>query len=417
MDIDRKDLAVSRRRKRLVWSVAAVAMIALITLGVSQLKPAPPVIARSGVWIDEVKRGNMLRQVRGSGTLVPEEIRWIAASTDGRVERILVQPGTLVEPDTVLMELTEPQQVQRDLDAELQLRAAVADLSSLQARLDTQRLDRIASEARLKAEYEQARLRADTDEALARQGLLADLNRKLSQNAAQELEKRYSLEQERRVISEASIESQLAAQRAKVDQFRSLAGLQRSQTASLRVRAGIRGVLQHSAVEIGQRVTAGSILAKVVDPGRLKAQLKIAETQAKDITFGQTASIDTRNGIITARVTRIDPAAQNGTVAVDVRFDGPLPAGARPDLTVDGTIELERLTNVLYVGRPVSAQERATGSLFRLDPNGSDARRVTVRFGRSSVSQIEIAGGLEAGDRVILSDMSNWDRSNLVRLK
>ena len=416
MDIARPDRTRERNRRRLLYAIAASLAVAAVTLGVAHLKPAAPIVDRSLVVIETVKRGPMVRQVRGSGTLVPVDINWIAATTDARVAKIVVRPGTAVRRDTVILDLAEPAQTQRTLDARYLLQAGEADLVSLRNRLHSRELDDKAGEARLKAEYDQARLRANADEELAAKGVLPELNRKLSRNAADSLENRYRLESERVRTNAVSMQSELAAQQAKVEQLRAQAGLQEQQLASLQVRAGIDGVLQQVNVEVGQRVAAGSILAKVVDAQRLMAQLRIPETQARDIAPGQAAMIDTRSGgVVTGHVTRIDPASQNATVTVDVGLDGPLPRGARPDLTVDGAIELERMDNVLHVARPVNAQENAAGTVFRV--NGHEAVRVRAQFGRSSITTIEVVGGLAEGDRIITSDMSAWEEADRVQLK
>ncbi|MGH9457876.1 MAG: efflux RND transporter periplasmic adaptor subunit [Thermoanaerobaculia bacterium] len=416
MDIVREGIVEKKRRRRIVMTAAAVALVALVTLGVSQLKPAAPAIERATVWPDEVKQGPMLRQVRGTGSLVPEEIRWIAAATDGRVEAIHVYPGTAVKADTVLMELSDPEEKQALQDAEWELRAAEAELASLRSQLESERLAQEAGAARLEAEYQQAKLQAETDRALAKQGLLSSLHLKLSESNAAELAKRWKLEQQRIESTARMQEARLAAERAAVEQSRARYELRRQAFESLHVRAGIDGVLQQVSVEIGQRVAPGTVLARVVEPTKLKAELRIAETQAKDVQLGQKASIDTRNGIIPGVVSRIDPGVREGTVTVDVRLVGELPKGARPALTVDGTIELERLANVVYVGRPVHAQERSAGTIFKILDDGH-AVRVPVEYGRSSVSTIEIVRGLEPGDEVILSDMSAWDEFDRVRLK
>ena len=416
MDIARPDRSRERNRRRLFYAVAAALAVAAVTLGVAHLKPAAPIVDRSLVVIETVKRGPMVRQVRGSGTLVPVDINWIAATTDARVAKIVVRPGTAVRRDTVILDLSEPAQTQRTLDARYLLQAGEADLVSLRNRLHSRELDDRASEARLKAEYDQARLRANADEELAAKGVLPELNRKLSRNAADSLENRYRLESERVRTNSVSMQSELAAQQAKVEQMRAQARLQEQQLASLQVRAGIDGVLQQVSVEVGQRVAAGSILAKVVDAQRLLAQLRIPETQARDIALGQAATIDTRSGgVVAGHVTRVDPASQNATVTVDVGLDGPLPRGARPDLTVDGAIELERMSDVLRVARPVNAQENAAGTVFRVD--GHEAVRVRARFGRSSGTTIEVVGGLGQGDRIITSDMSAWEEADRVQLK
>lgn len=415
MDIARPDRAQDRKKRRILYATAVAAIAAAATVGVSQLKPAAPAVDRSMVVIDTVKRGSIVRQVRGSGSLVPVDVNWIAATTDARVARIVTRPGTAVQRDTLILELADPEQVQRALDARYVLEAGEADLVSLRNRLRSEALNDKAVSARLKAEYEQARLRANADEELAAKGVLPELTKQLSRNAAEELQNRYRLEEERLRVNAVSGQSQLAAQQAKVEQLRAQARLQEQQVASLQVRAGIDGVLQQINVEVGQRIAAGTILAKVVEPAKLMAQLRIAETQARDIALGQPALIDTRNGVVSGRVIRIDPASQNATVTVDVGLEGPLPRGARPDLTVDGTIELERMTDVLHVGRPVHAQEQTGGSVFRVDGDG--ATLVPLKFGRSSVTSIEIVDGLNEGDRIITSDMSSWDEFERVQLQ
>lgn len=417
MDIARPERARQIRLRRILYGVAAAVVLGLVTLGLSRLKPAAPAVEKANVWIMPVERGSLLRQVRGNGQLVPVEVNWIAATTDARVARIVTQPGTAVEPDTVVMELADPTQVQREVDAKLQLLGAEADYQSLKSKLQSAHLDEEENAAKLKADYEQAKLRADANDEMARRGVLDELTRRVSRNASDELANRYKLEAQRLQLDQQGIDTQLAAQKAKVDQVRAQYALQQSQVASLRVRAGIAGVLQEVSAEVGQRVPAGTVLAKVVQPSRLKAALKIAETQAKDIQLGQSASIDTRNGIVAGHVIRIDPAAQNGTVTIDVGLDGPLPKGARPDLSVDGTIELEKLADVLYVQRPVHAEEGQRASVFRLDSTQSGAQRVKVRFGRSSVNMIEVVDGLKQGDRIIVSDMSQWDDYDRIRLE
>ncbi|MFQ5790245.1 MAG: efflux RND transporter periplasmic adaptor subunit [Acidobacteriota bacterium] len=415
MDIKREGVARKRRIRRLIYSALGVAAVLLITLALSRLEPAAPTVSRATVWMDTVKRGSMLRQVRGPGTLVPVEIRWIAARTDGLVERITL-PGIEVDGDTVLIEMSNPELEQAALDAEYQLRAAEAQYEDLRVRLESQLLNQRAAAASVRAEFKQARLQAEADQDLHDQGLIGDLTLKLSQVRADELAIRHDLEQKRLEIASESVEAQLAAEKARVEQVRALRELRRSQVRALKVRAGIAGVLQQVPVEVGQQVTPGTILARVAQPEKLKAELRIAETQAKDIELGQRASIDTRNGIIEGRVMRIDPAVIEGTVTVDVALDGPLPKGARPDLSVDGTIELERLEDILYVGRPAYGQAESTIGLFKLREDGDTAERVQVRLGRSSVSTIEIREGLREGDQVILSDTSAWDAYDRIRL-
>lgn len=415
MDIQRPNSARNRLIRRVLYSALGLLLILSISFGVSRLKPASPVVERATVWIDSVKRGPMIRQVRGLGTLVPEEIRWIPALTEGRVERVRVLPGAIVKPDTILLDLSNPELQLAVLDAQAQLKAAEAEYSGLRVSLESQRLDQQATAVRVETEYHQARMRADRDELLAKDGLTPDLTLRLSLATANELAKRYEIEKKRLDIYGESIEAQLAVQRTKVQQFKALFELKQSQVKELQVKAGIDGVLQQLPVEVGQRVMPGTNLARVSEPKHLKAELKIPETQARDILVGQKASIDTRNGVIPGHVTRIDPAAQNGTVAVDVAIGGELPKGARPDLSVDGTIEIERLDDVLFVGRPVQVQSDSLVSLFKLEEGGKGAVRVKVRLGRSSVSTIEIIDGLRVGDQAILSDMSAWDAYDRIR--
>ncbi len=416
MDIPRKSSTGYRRIRRAFYVLVGLSLIFLVTLGLSRLKPAAPSVERATVWVDTVKRGPMLREVRGLGTLVPEEIRFIPATTDGRVERILVRPGASVKSDTVLIELSNPELQQSSLDAELQLKGAEAEYINLKVRLESQLLDQKAGAATVESDYHQAKLQAEVNEELFKQGLLPDLTLKLSRTKAQELATRDDIEHKRIAIYSESAQAQLASQQARIDQLRALYDLRRSQIESLKVRAGSSGVLQQLPVEVGQRVTPGTNLATVADPTRLKAQLKIAETQAKDIQQGQSTAIDTRNGIIQGKVIRIDPSVQQGTVTVDIALEGELPQGARPDLSVDGTVELEHLDNVLYVGRPVHGQAHSLVGLFKLEDGGKSAVRAQVKLGRSSVNTIEILDGLQEGDQVILSDTSAWDAFNRIRL-
>jgi HlyD family secretion protein len=416
MDIARPGVARKRQIRRVLYSLVGLLAILLITLGLSRLKPAAPSVERSTLWPGTVRRGEMLRQVHGLGTLVPEDIRWIPAANEGRVERILGLPGKTVKADTILLELSNPEMELATLNAEWQLKAAEAQHTDLRVRLESQRLDQQAATARVQAEYHQAKLRADRNELLAKDGLFPEIDLKLSQVMAEELASRYGLEQKRLDISSESIEAQLAVQKTQVEQLRAQYQLRKEQLTALKVRAGVDGVLQQLPVQVGQRVTPGTNLARVADPSRLKAEVKIPETQAKDILIGQPATVDTRNGVIPGRVIRIDPASQNGTVTVDVVLEGALPKGARPDLSVDGTIELEHLNNVLYVDRPAFGQEKSTVTLFRFVDEGKGAVRVQVKLGRSSVNTIEILEGLKAGDQVILSDMSAWDAYDRIRL-
>lgn len=416
MDIPRKSAARKRLIRRVTFGVVGAGVIVVITIVVSGLKPAAPSVDFATLWPDTVKRGPMVRQVRGLGTLVPEQIRWVPAISEGVVERILVQVGTAVKPDTVLVELSNPE-IERDVvDAESQLRAAEAEYARLEVQVQSDLLRQQAEAARIQSEYSQAKLRADTEEGLAKQGLIAELTAKLSRVAEQELANRNKIEQQRLAQAAETIKATLAVQRAQVEQRRALYRLRKGQLEALQVRAGIEGVLQQLPIDlVGQRVSPGTNLARVSQPGKLKAELRIAETQARDVQLGQIAMIDTRNGIIPGRVSRTDPAAQNGTVTVDVALDGELPRGARPDLNVEGTIELERLDDVLYIGRPVSGQENSTIGLFKVDADRKGAGRVQVRLGRASVSTIEVLEGLQVGDQVILSDMSAWDAFDRIR--
>jgi HlyD family secretion protein len=417
MDVPRKSGTRKRKFRRTVFVMAGLSILLLVTLGVARLKPAAPSVERATVWIDTVKRGPMLRQVRGPGTLVPEEVRVVAAATEGRVERINVQPGTEVTAGTVLLELANPTVAQEAIDAEFAQRAGEADYNNLKVKLESDRMTQQSTVATVKAEYQQAKLQYDTDAQLARDGLIPDINLKLSKVKAEDLENRYKIEQQRLEVMSRATKAQLAAQEARIAQMKALSELRHSQVGTLKVIAGTDGVLQQMQVEVGQQVQPGTNLARVVEPQRLKAELKIAETQAKDITLGQKAEIDTRNGIITGHVIRIDPAAQQGTVTVDVGLDEALPQGARPDLSVDGTIELERLDNVLYVGRPAFGQAQAKVGIFKLEEDGKGAVRTQVELGRSSVNTIEILSGLQEGDQVILSDTSQWDTFNRILLR
>jgi HlyD family secretion protein len=420
MDIARpSSIARQKRRKQIVYVAAGVAVLALVTMGLSKLKPAAPTVERSTVWIDTVKRGSVLRQVRGLGTLVPMEdsIQWIPAVTEGRVDKILELPGTSVKPDTVLLDMSNPQLQQETVDAQWKLKAAEADYKNLQTQLASQVLAQKSLSAQAQSEYSQAKMQADIDTQLAKLGVISELSEKVSNQKADELGTRNDIEKQRLTQSSEVLTAQLQAKQAEIEQFRALAELKEDQFNKLHVRAGINGVLQELPLKVGQWVTPGTTLAKVVQPQRLKAELKIAETQAKDITLGQPASVDTHNGIIPGHVVRIDPSVQNGTVTVDVALDGALPQGARPDLSVDGTIDLEKMENVLYVGRPAFGQEQSTVGMFKLEPDGTNAVRTQVKLGRSSVNTVEILQGLNVGDQVILSDMSRWDSFDRIRLE
>src|SRR5437016_12726655 len=416
MDVPREGVAAKKRKRSIIVITASALGLILATIAISRLKPAVPSVDRSTVWIDTVKRGPMVREVRGLGTLVPEEIRWIPANTEGRVEKILVRPGTQVEPNTEILEINSPELEQAAHDAELQAKAAEAELTTLRANVQRELLDQESNTAKVRSEYEQAKMERQTNDQLAKNGLVADLTYKTSKVKEAELANRDEIEQKRLNFSRDSIEPQIASKQAAVDQAKQLATLKSNQVEALHVRAGMPGVLQQLPVQIGQRVKVGDNLARVADPTKLKAQVKIAETQAKDIQIKQQAVIDTRNGTVKGHVTRVDPAVEQGTVTVDVAVDEALPKGARPDLSVDGTIELERLDNVVYVGRPAFGQENNTVGMFKLFNGTSEALRTPVKVGKSSVNTIEILSGLQPGDQVILSDTSAWDGHERIRL-
>jgi HlyD family secretion protein len=417
MDIPRPDLARRRKLRRAVYAALILAAAGAVTLGLSRLKPAAPEVDRASVWMDTVRRGEMVREVRGLGSLVPEVVRIIPAEVAGRVENREVLPGTAVKPDTVLLDLSNPELTQSALEADWQLRAGEADAANLKVQLKNQFLSERADAARIAAADRQAKLQADADQKLLSLGLTSELVAKLSAAKAEELATRNEIEQERlRQFAEA-MKAQEAAQEAKVEQLRALDQLKHTQLDELRVRAGIAGVLQQLKVEVGQQVAPGAVLAKVADPTRLKAQLQIPETEAKDLMLAQQASVDTHNGVVAGHVMRIDPAVVNGTVTVDVSLEGALPQGARPDLSVEGTILIERLKNVLYVGRPVHAEPNSTIGLFKVVDDGNEAVRVPVKIGGVSVNTVEILAGLKPGDRVILSDTSAWDNFDRLRLR
>lgn len=416
MDIPRPDQKKAKRKKRILYvSAAAVALVG-ITVALGQLKPAAPTVDRNLVWIDMVKRGEMRREVRGLGTLVPEEIRWIAARTQGRVDRIVLRPGARVEPDSVILHLANPDVVQAAAHADSQLKAAEAELINLRVTLQSGVLAAESAAANAKAEFEQSKLRAEVNEELFKEGLVSALDLRLSRVTAEQAATRNQIEQKRYAFAKDSIAPQLAVKEAEVERFRAQAKLRHDELDALAVRAGMSGVLQLLPVEVGAQVQPGTNLARVADPTRLKAEIRIAETQAKDIQIGQLATVDTRNGVVQGTVARVDPSVQNGTVTVDVSLPAELPRGARPDLSVDGTIELERLDDVVYVSRPAFGQERSKVGIFKLDASGDYATRTQVTLGRSSVNTVEIVAGLEPGERIILSDMSQWDSADRIRL-
>ncbi len=418
MDIVRTGQAQKRRKRNALIAAGALVAVALITLGLSRLKPAAPTVERQTVWIDTVQRGSMLRQVRGSGTLVPIDsaVRFISAQVEGRIERIPNLPGVTVAPDTLLMDMSNPEVEQNAAEALAQLRAAQADANNLRAQLATQLLNQQSLVSGAKSNSAQADLQAEANKKLAADGLIPDLTLKLSLLKAEELRKQVAIEDNKFKQNEKSAGAQEAAQQSRVDQLAALYDLRKRQIDSLRVKAGLAGVLQEVPVQVGQRVTAGTTLARVARPDQLKAQLRIPETQAKDVRPGQRASVDTRNGIASGVVARVAPSVQDGTVLVDVTLQGPLPQGARTDLSVDGTIEIERLENVLYVGRPAYGQAQSKVEMFKLTEGGKEAQRVPVMLGRSSVNTIEIVSGLKPGDQVILSDTSAQDGFERIRL-
>jgi HlyD family secretion protein len=417
MDIQRPSNARAKRIRLIVIVTVILLLLGGVTYGLSKLRPAAPSVDRATIWPDEVKRGPMVREVRGLGTLVPVDTRWVAAQTDAHVDKWVLRPPAVVKPASIIMELSDPA-VQKDaVDAEYQLRGAEADYENLKVQADSDLMNQKANEAAVRSDYEQARLQHDVDEKLYKEGIGSDHIRSLSKVKEEQLAIRVKLESERTKIAADSAKARLAAQQAKVEEMRALYQLKKTQADALHVRAGIDGVLQLLPVEVGQHVTPGMNLARVADPKKLRAEIKIAETQAKDVVPGQKASIDTRNGIVNGHVSRVDPSVINGTVTVDVTIDDPLPPGARPDLSVDGTITLENLKDVLYVGRPVHGQADSTIGIFKIIDDGSEAVRVNVKLGRSSVNTIEILDGLKVGDKVILSDMSAWDNFDRVRLK
>jgi len=427
MDVPRKDAAKKRLIKRII--IGLIIIVALLTVGYyvgipfvfkGRLKPAAPGVELSTLWPDTVRRGPMVLEVHGLGTLVPEDTLLVPAQTDGRIEKILIKPGTPVRPDSIILIMTNQELQTALLDAQYTLKAAQAAYTDLRVSLEKQGLDLKANAAQVSADFHSAQLKAERDDALVKEGLVAPVDAKISDVTAQELSTRNEIEEKRLSINQESVEAQLAASKVKVDQLEAEYKLKQQQVEELKVRAGAEGMLQAlpeaQKVEEGQKVLAGTALGKVAQPSHLKAELKIAETQAKDVTIGQPAVIDTRNGLVKGKVSRIDPAVLNGTVTVDCRLEGALPAGARPDLSVDGTIELMRLDDVVYMGRPVFGQADSKVSLFKMEPEGKYANRVQVALGRASVNTIEVKSGLNVGDRVILSDMSAWDQYERIKL-
>ncbi len=420
LDIQRPDLIIKRRRQRWITAVIALGLLVIVTVGLSRLKPASPSVDKSSVLLDIVKRGAMLREVRGNGTLVPEEIIWITATTPGRVERILLLPGVKVKSDTVLVEMGNPELVQAAFEAESAVQSGEAQMEKLVVQLESEQLTQQAAIATLKSDWTTASIEAEIDQKLLALGLIPELAAKKSHAHAEELESRHLLEKHRLEISAKSAKAQIVVQEAELSKLRKQHQLKQQQVAALQVKAGFEGVLQRVGddrpLQQGQQLAAGANIARIANPLKLKAEIKIAETQAKDVQHGQMVSIDTRNGLVAGHVVRIDPAVVNGTVTVDVALDGALPKGARPDLSVDGTITLEKLENILYVGRPVNGQSESKVSLFKVVEGGQAAVRIPVQLGRSSVGSIEIINGLQEGDQMILSDMSQWDAHDRVRL-
>jgi HlyD family secretion protein len=419
MDIARPEFKQQKQKRQIAMAAGVVVVVAALSFAVYRLKPAAPTVERGTVWTDAVKRGPMLRQVRGLGSLVPsqESVLQIPAETEATVVRIHMLPGSLVKKDTILLDMSNPQVEQAAVDAQLQLKAAEAEYQSQKMKLESDLMNEKAGAATVKADYTQAQLQADTDKALYDLGVISGLAYKASKGKSDELTTRNGLENQRLMSSQRANDSQLAEQQSKVEQMRVLAELKKKQLDALRVRAGIDGVLVELPLHVGEHVLPGAMLAKVVQPNHLMAELKVAETQARDVQIGEPATVDTHNGVVAGEVTRVDPSVQNGTVTVDVKLTGELPKGARPDLSVDGTVDLERLNNVLYVGRPAFVQENSTTSLFKLGADGHEAIRVPVKVGRASVNSIQVLDGLHEGDTVVLSDMSRWDSTDRIRLQ
>ncbi len=417
MDIARPSNARKKRIRNAIYGAVGLIVVVAVSVGLSRLKPAAPTVERAVVWPDTVKRGPMVRQVRGLGTLTPEDIRWIPATTQGRVEKIILRPGTAVHARDVILELSNPQLEQQLQDAELKLQAAQAALANTKVQMDNDLLQSRAAAAQIEADYNKARMQAQMNEELAKDQLVSSLVLKQSQVDAEQLAVRNQIAKDQLASKTDSSRAQLQVQQSAVDQARAVLALTRQQRDELKVRAGLDGMLQLVPVEVGQQVAPGTNLARVANPSRLKAEIKIAETQAKDIQIGQKAEVDTRNGVVEGRVARIDPSVQNGTRTVDVTLTGELPKGAVPDLSVDGTIELERLNDVVFMGRPAFGQDQSTVGLFKIEPDGVTADRVQVKLGKSSVNTIEVLSGLKVGDQVILSDMSAYDAYDRIRLK
>jgi HlyD family secretion protein len=416
MDVVREDLKKKKQRDRLIYGIAGVAVLVVLTVLIYRLEPAAPKVSSTAIWTDTVERGEMVRQVRGPGSLIPEEFRWVNVSVDGVVEQIILQPGVEVQPGSVILELTNPELQQRLEDARLAYSAAQAQLNDTRVQLESAILSQEAATAAVESDFREAEIDVKANEALGTEGLISDNELERSRIRKEQTERRLTIERQRLSKSRDSLTAQMESRRAAVDQARALLMLREQEARSLQVKAGISGVLQEVPVEVGERVSPGTPLARVAQPDRLKAELRIAETQAKDLSIGLPAQIDTRNGIVEGRVARIDPSVREGTVTVDVDLTGELPRGARPDLSVDGTIQLERLENVLHMRRPTFGQAGSTVELFKVQDDGETAVRVPVLLGRTSVDTVEVVEGLEEGDEVILSDTSQWDEADRLEI-
>jgi HlyD family secretion protein len=416
MDIKREGVSKKKMTRRVVYLIIAAAIAALAGWRVSQLKPAAPAVEMATIWPDTVKRGPLVRDVRGLGTLVPEDILWIQAAFDSQVSKLHAQSGDEVEPETVLLVLINPQMEADAVDYEWQTKQAEANLADLKVRLQSQTFDQQSTVATAQGDLKQSELTKEKEEQLYQARLESEINVKLAVAKWEQASSRFQMEQQKLDIMKDSVEAQIESQKVQIEKLRATSLLKKKQVDELTVRAGIRGRMQEMTLQVGQRVKPSDVLAKVAPAHRLMARLQIAETQAQDILIGQRAQIDTRNGIVPGHVTRIDASIVNGTRTVDCKLDGPLPAGAVPDLSIDGTVEIERLPNVLYIGRPVFAQPNSSATLFKIDEDGKGAARVPVKFGRASVNAIEVVEGLKAADRVILSDMAAQDQFARVRL-
>lgn len=417
MDIARPSNVRQKRIRQGISVGIGILVIAAVSVGLSRLQPAAPTVEAATLWPDTVKRGPMVLQVHGLGTLVPEDIRWIPATTQGRVERILLRPGTTVTPEDVILELTNDQLETDVQDAELKLQSAEASLANLRVQMQNDLLQQRATAASVEADYNKAHMQAEMNEALAKDKLVSDLVLRQSKLDADQLAIRRDIAQEQLATRTEASRAQIAVAQSSVDQARAVLQLRQRQRGELKVRAGLTGVLQLVPVDAGQQVAPGTNLARVANPAKLKAEIKIAETQMKDVQLGQLATVDTRNGVVKGHVMRIDPSVQNGTRTVDVSLEGDLPKGAVPDMSVDGTIELQRLNDVVFMGRPAFGQDQSTVGIFKMNGTGNEATRVQVQLGRTSVNTVEVVAGLQPGDKVILSDMSAWDAYDRVRLK